>query len=58
MYKATARSGPDASSVGALANPMLCSQHFILAYDTLSERAGYTLSSTSNEAVVRGTWQL
>jgi len=58
MSEATARSGPDASSVGALDLAMLCALRFILAYDTLTERAGCTLSSTSNEAVVRGTWRL
>jgi len=55
MPEATARSGPDASSVGALALAMLCTLHFILAYDTLTERAGCTLPSTRHKAIVRGT---
>jgi hypothetical protein len=33
---------------------MLCAEQFILAYDTLAERAGCTLSSPRYEAAVRG----
>ena len=36
MSEATARSGPNAASAGALALAVLCAQQFIMAYDTVS----------------------
>jgi hypothetical protein len=54
MYEATAQSGSNVSSARTLAPAMLCAEQFILAYDTLAERAGCTLSSPRYEAAVRG----
>jgi hypothetical protein len=54
MYDATALSGWNVSSPGTLDHPMLCAEQFILAYDTLAERAGCNLSSPRYEAAVRG----
>jgi hypothetical protein len=56
MYEATARSGPNAPSAGALALTMSCAQQFVAARDaTVSQRAGCNLSSTRLEEVVRRT---
>jgi hypothetical protein len=56
MSEATARSGPNAPSAGALALTMSCAQEFIMAHDaTVTQRSGFNLSSMRLKVVVRGT---
>jgi hypothetical protein len=54
MYEAAARSGWNVSSPVTLDHPMLRAEQFILAYATLTERAGCNLSSPRYEVAVRG----